>query len=77
MAQGFNQEEGIDYEEIFALVTRLESIRMLLAFVCHKGFTLFQMDVKSVFLNRYVLDEVYVKHHSVFKIISIQIMLSN
>ena len=61
VAQGFNQEEGIDYEETFAPVARLESIRMLLAFACHKGFTLFQMDVKSAFLNGYILEEVYVE----------------
>ena len=38
VAQGYNQEEGIDFDETFALVARLESIRMLLAFVCHKRF---------------------------------------
>ena len=50
VAQGFNQEEGIDYEETFALVPRLEAIRMLLAFTCFKDFVLYQMDVdrKSV-----------------------------
>ena len=41
VAQGFNQEEWIDYEETFALVTRLESIRMLLAFTCFKDFILY------------------------------------
>ena len=50
VAQGFNQEEGIDYEETFAPVARLEAIRMLLAFACFKDFILYQMDVKSVFL---------------------------
>ena len=59
VAQGFNREEGIDYEETFAPAARLESIRMLLAFACHKGFTLFQMDVKSAFLKGYILEEVY------------------
>ena len=49
VAQGFNQEEGIDYEETFAHVARLEAIRMLLAFACFKDFILYQMDVKSVF----------------------------
>ena len=61
MAQGYNQEEGIDFEETFAPVTRLESIRMLLAFACHKDFILFQMDVKGAFLNGYIMEEVYVK----------------
>ena len=49
VAQGFNQEEGIDYEETFAPVTRLESIRMLLAFAFFKDFVLYQMDVKVLF----------------------------
>ena len=51
VAQGFNQEEGIDYEETFAPIARLEAIRMLLAFACFKDFILYQMDVKSAFLN--------------------------
>ena len=60
MAQGFNQEEGIDYEETFAPVARLESIRILLAYACYKDFILYQMNVKSIFLNVYSLEEVYV-----------------
>ena len=59
-AQDFNQEEGIDYEETFAPVARLESIRMLLAFSCHKDFILYQIDVKNAFLNGYILEEVFV-----------------
>jgi hypothetical protein len=51
VAQGFNQEEGVDYEETFAPVTRLEAIRMLLAFACYKDFKFFQMDVNSAILN--------------------------
>ncbi|KAH9671985.1 Integrase catalytic domain-containing protein [Citrus sinensis] len=61
VAQGYNQEEGIDFDETFAPVARLESIRMLLAYACHKDFILFQMDVKSAFLNGYIMEEVYVK----------------
>ena len=49
VAQGFNQEKWIDYEETFALVARLEVIRTLLAFECFKDFVLYQMGVKSVF----------------------------
>ena len=49
VAQGYNQQEGIDYEETFAPVARLEAIRMLLAFSCHKNFILYQMDLKSAF----------------------------
>jgi hypothetical protein len=48
VAQGCNQKEGIDYEETFALVARLEAIRILLAFSVATGFKLHQMDVKSV-----------------------------
>ncbi|WVZ58772.1 hypothetical protein U9M48_009003 [Paspalum notatum var. saurae] len=58
VAQGFCQKEGIDYEETFAPVPRLEAIRILLAFAASKGFKLQQMDVKSDFLNGY-LDRVY------------------
>ncbi|WJZ81440.1 hypothetical protein VitviT2T_001283 [Vitis vinifera] len=61
VAQGFNQEEGIDYEETFAPVARLEAIRMLLAFACFKDFILYQMDVKSAFLNGFINEEVYVE----------------
>jgi hypothetical protein len=51
VAQGFTQVEGLDFKETYALVARLEAIRMLLAFVAHHDFKLYQMDVKSVFLN--------------------------
>ena len=51
VAKGYNQEEGIDYEETYALVARLEAIRMLLAFASIMDFKLYQMDVKSFFLN--------------------------
>ena len=61
VAQGYNQQEGIDYEETFAPVTRLEAIRMLLAFFCHKNFILYQMDMKSAFLNGFINEEVYVE----------------
>ncbi|KAH9668310.1 Integrase catalytic domain-containing protein [Citrus sinensis] len=67
VAQGYNQEERIDFDETFAPVTRLESIRMLLAFACHKDFILFQMDVKSAFLNGYIMEEVFVKQPPGFK----------
>ena len=61
VAQGFCQKEGIDYEETFAPVARLEAIRILLAFAASKGFKLYQMDVKSAFLNGYIEEEVYVR----------------
>ena len=61
VAKGYNQEQGIDYGEIFAPVARLEAVRLLLAFACLRGFKLFQMDVKSVFLNGIINEEVYVE----------------
>ncbi|GKD69465.1 retrovirus-related pol polyprotein from transposon TNT 1-94 [Tanacetum coccineum] len=60
VAQGYNQQEGIDYDETYALVARLESIRILLAYACALDFKLFQMDVKSAFLNGFISEEVYV-----------------
>jgi hypothetical protein len=61
VAQEFFQKEGIDYEETFAPVARLEAIRILLACAASKGFKLFQMDVKSAFLNGYIEEELYVR----------------
>ena len=51
VAQGYRQEEGIDYDETFAPVARLEAIRLFLAFAAHKGFKVYQMDVKNAILN--------------------------
>ncbi|GKB54903.1 retrovirus-related pol polyprotein from transposon TNT 1-94 [Tanacetum coccineum] len=59
VAQGYNQQEGIDYDETYAPVARLESIRILLAYACALDFKLFQMDVKSAFLNGFINEEVY------------------
>lgn len=67
VAQGYNQEEDIDYEETYALVARLEAISLLFAFSYSKNFKLFQMDVKSVFLNYYINGEVYVAQPPGFK----------
>ncbi|GJT66091.1 retrovirus-related pol polyprotein from transposon TNT 1-94 [Tanacetum coccineum] len=60
VAQGYNQQEGIDYDETYALIARLESIMILLAYACTLDFKLFQMDVKSAFLNGFINEEVYV-----------------
>ncbi|GJR03248.1 retrovirus-related pol polyprotein from transposon TNT 1-94, partial [Tanacetum coccineum] len=60
VAQGYNQQEGIDYDETYAPVARLESIRILLAYACALDFKLFQMDVKRAFLNGFINEEVYV-----------------
>nr|GEZ18227.1 putative ribonuclease H-like domain-containing protein [Tanacetum cinerariifolium] len=60
VAQGHTQEEGIDYEEVFALVTRIEAISIFLAYASFMGFMVFQMDVKSAFLYGTIEEEVYV-----------------
>ncbi|GJV27947.1 retrovirus-related pol polyprotein from transposon TNT 1-94 [Tanacetum coccineum] len=59
VAQGYNQQEGIDYDETYAPVARLESIRILLAYACALDFKLYQMDAKSAFLNGFINEEVY------------------
>jgi hypothetical protein len=51
VAQGYSQVEGLDFGETFAPVARFEAIRILLAFAASKGFKLYQMDMKSAFLN--------------------------
>jgi hypothetical protein len=61
VAQVFSQVEGLDFGETFARVARLEAIRILLAFTASKGFKLYQMDVKSVFQNGVIQEEVYVR----------------
>ncbi|GKG09528.1 retrovirus-related pol polyprotein from transposon TNT 1-94, partial [Tanacetum coccineum] len=60
VAKGYNQEEGIDFEESFAPVARLEAVRMFIAYAAHKNSTIFQMDVKTAFLNGPLKEEVYV-----------------
>ncbi|GJU10622.1 retrovirus-related pol polyprotein from transposon TNT 1-94 [Tanacetum coccineum] len=60
VAQGFRQEEGIDFEESFAPVARIEAIRIFIANAAHKNMTIFQMDVKTAFLNGELKEEVYV-----------------
>ncbi|GJV89941.1 putative ribonuclease H-like domain-containing protein [Tanacetum coccineum] len=60
VAQGHRQEEGIDYDEVFAPVARIEAIRLFLAFASYMGFMVYQMDVKSAFLYGRIDEEVYV-----------------
>ena len=61
VAKGYAQVAGLDFEETFAPVARLESICILLAYVAHHSFKLFQMDVKSAFLNGPIKEEIYVE----------------
>ncbi|GJS30410.1 putative ribonuclease H-like domain-containing protein [Tanacetum coccineum] len=60
LVQGHTQEEGIDYDEVFAPVARIEAIRIFLAYASYMGFTVYQMDVKSAFLYGQIEEEVYV-----------------
>ncbi|GJU80595.1 retrovirus-related pol polyprotein from transposon TNT 1-94, partial [Tanacetum coccineum] len=60
VAQGYNQKEGINYDETYDSVARLKSIRILLAIACANDFKLYQMDVKSAFLNGFINEKVYV-----------------
>ncbi|GJS88478.1 putative ribonuclease H-like domain-containing protein [Tanacetum coccineum] len=60
VAQGYRQEEGVDYDKVFAPVARIESIRLFLAFASFMGFTAYQIDVKSTFLYGTIEEEVYV-----------------
>nr|GFC09896.1 retrovirus-related Pol polyprotein from transposon TNT 1-94 [Tanacetum cinerariifolium] len=60
VAHGYRQEEGIDFEESFSLVARLEAIRIFLAYAAHKNMVVYQVDVKTAFLNGNLREEVYV-----------------
>ena len=61
VCKGYAQEEGIDYGEIFSPVTRLKGVRTLLAYSTYNGYKVYQMDVKSAFLNGILEEEVYIK----------------
>nr|GEZ44526.1 Gag-Pol polyprotein [Tanacetum cinerariifolium] len=60
VANGYGQEEGINFEELFAPVARLEAVRIFVAYAAHKNFPIFQMDVKTAFLNGPLKEEVFV-----------------
>nr|GFB79364.1 retrovirus-related Pol polyprotein from transposon TNT 1-94 [Tanacetum cinerariifolium] len=60
VVRGYQQEEGIDFEESFAPVSWMEAIRIFLAYAAHKGFTVYQMDVKTTFLHGSLKEDVYV-----------------
>jgi hypothetical protein len=67
VAKRYSQVEGLDFDKTFAPIARLESIHILLAYATHHGFKLYQMDVKSTFLNDPIKEEVYVEQPSGFK----------
>ena len=61
VCKGYAQEEGIDYGETFSPIARLEGVKTLLVYVSHKGFKVYQMNVKSTFLNGILDEEVYIE----------------
>ena len=61
VAQGYTQEESIDYDETFTSIVRLEAIIILLVFAYYKDFKLYQIDIKSIFLNSIIKEEVYIE----------------
>jgi hypothetical protein len=67
VAQGFSQVEGLDFGKTFGPITRLEAIRILLAFATSKGFKLYQIYVKSAFLNGVIQEDVYVRQPARFR----------
>nr|GEV48103.1 putative ribonuclease H-like domain-containing protein [Tanacetum cinerariifolium] len=66
VVKGYRQEDGIDFEESFVPVARMEAIRIFLAYAAHKGFTVYQMDVKTAFLHGSLKEDVYVCQHEGF-----------
>jgi hypothetical protein len=67
VAQGYTQVKGLDFGKTYALVARLEAIRILLAYACTHNIKLYQMDVKSAFLNGYIIELVYVEQPPSFE----------
>jgi hypothetical protein len=68
VCKGYAQVEGINFEETFSLVARMEGIRLLLAYACSKNIKLYQMDVKSTFLNGELEEEVYIEQPEGFQL---------
>lgn len=61
VAKGYAQEYGVDYEEVYALVARMDTVRMILALAAQRGWCVFQLDVKSAFLHGKLAENVYVE----------------
>ena len=68
VCKGYAQIEGIDFEETYAPVARIEAIRMILAYACSKDIKVYQMDVKSAFLNGELEEEVYTEQPEGFQL---------
>jgi hypothetical protein len=69
VAKGFTQQPGIDYNETFSPVARLDTIRMVLSIIAQKNWKVYQMDVKSTFLNGILDEEVYIKQPPGYEIL--------
>ena len=67
VAKGFCQREGVDYEETFSLVAMLKSIRTLLAIAAHYDYEVWQMDVKTAFLNGYIEEDIFMEQPKGFE----------
>ena len=61
VAKGYSQRQGIDYDEVFAPVARLETIRLIISLAAQNEWKIYQMDVKSAFLNGFLEEEVYIE----------------
>ncbi|GKG10445.1 retrovirus-related pol polyprotein from transposon TNT 1-94, partial [Tanacetum coccineum] len=70
VAKDYAQEKGIDFEESFAPVARLEAVYIFVAYAVHKSFPIYQMDVKTAFLNGLLKEEVYVAQPDGFVLLS-------
>jgi hypothetical protein len=68
VCKGYAQVEGVDFEDTFSLVTRMEAIQLLLAYACSKNIKVYQMDVKSTFLNGELEEEVYIEKPEGFQL---------
>jgi hypothetical protein len=77
VTKGYSQVECLDFDKTFAPVARLESIRILVAYATHHDFKIYQMDIKSAFLNRLIKEEVYVKQFRALKMKNILTMCIN
>jgi len=77
VAQGYTHIEGLDFDETFAPVARLESIRLLLGVACILKFKLFQMDVKSSFLNGYLMKKFMLRNQKDLWILAFIIISTN
>ena len=68
VCKGYAQVEGIDFEETFSSVSRMEAIRLILAYACSKNIKVYQLDVKLVFLNGELEEEVYIEQPKGFQL---------